>query len=233
MSFKDLVNGFQNGVGENSDGRSLSKGDPEALLLFNPSINEVLESLEERQATSLERYEKITNKMDSLESKVSDLLSLTSDLGKKIGSLQTKMGWVEDQLDEIKSNSVDREVLNELQEEAKRYRNDWFRKRLSRTVGKLIRFYDNLDYLPNNVDIQNLRKEVLNILKTQNLERIELEGDKFDSEYMKAIDTMEVTDPEKDMLVEEIVRDGFQYTDGKIIRPVEVKITRFNKGGQK
>lgn len=233
MSFKDLVNGFQNEVGEDSDGRSLNKENPEALLLFNPSINEVLESLEEGRANSLERYEKITNKMDLLESEVSDLLSLTSDLGKKIGSLQNKMGWVEDQLDEIKSNTVDREVLNELQEEVKRYRNDWFRKRLSRTVGKLIRFYDNLDYLPNNVDIQNLRKEVLNILKTQNLERIELESKKFDSEYMKAIDTIEVTDPEKDMLVKEIVRDGFQYTDGKIIRPVEVKITRFNKGGQK
>mgnify|MGYP000300020478 CR=1 FL=1 len=232
MSFKDLVNGFQNGVGEDSSRKSLDKENPEALLLFNPSINEILESLEERQATSLERYEKITNKMDLLESKVSDLLSFTSDLGEKIGSLQTKIAYLEDQLDEIKSNTVDKEVLNELQEEAKRYRNDWFRKRLSRTVRKLIRFYDNLDYLPNNVDVQNLQREVLNILKTQDLERIELGGEKFDSEYMKAIDTMEVADPEKDLLVKEIVRDGFQYTDGKIIRPIEVKITRFNKGGQ-
>lgn len=228
MSLQDLVSRFQNGDGEGSL-KKFDSGGPEAVLIFNPSLKDILESLGEQQTASMERYEEITNKMDLLESKVSDLLSLISSLGNRIESIQDKMGWIEDQLDEIKSDSVNKEVFNELQNEAKRYRNDWFRKRLSKTISKLIRFYDDLDYLPSDVDIQNLRKEVLNILKTQGVEKVSNDSNEFDPNYMKAVDVVETDQKDEDKSVDAILKEGFEYSDGKSIRPVEVKIAKYAK----
>lgn len=223
MNLGDFLNQFK------GDGslKTFDRGDPEAVLLFNPSIGDVLEALDQQRELYLEKYEKLSERVDSLEGKVSDVSALITDLKESNASLDSKCKWIGNQLEEIRAEKVDKKVLKELRNEADRYREDWFRKRLAGTVNKLIRLYDDLEYLDDGESVSAWRKEILSILETQEVKRIERETDKFEPDYMKAVDVIEVARNEEDMAIREVLKEGFQYSDGKIIRPMEVRVARY------
>lgn len=202
------------------------KENPEGILLFNPSFSEILETLNNHQRDFLKKYEKVRDQIESLNDKLSDMVALSSSLEQRIDSVNSELDWIEKQLKEIKLESVDQEAFKEIQDEAQRYRQDWFRNKLSGTIKKMIRLYDDLGYLDQSEETSALREEVLNILKTRNVEKITADNKEFDPEYMKAIEVKEVDEEEKDMMIKEFKKEGFEYKDGKIIRPVEVIITR-------
>ncbi len=223
MRLKEIFTQFGNGEKQLE---SFDKENPEGVLLFNPSFSEIQETLNKHQKDFLKKYEELRDQIETLDDKLSDMVALSSKLEQRIDSVDSELNWIESQLKEIKSESIDKEAFKEIQDEARRYRQDWFRDKLSGTVKKLIRLYDDLGYLDELEETSALREEVLNILKTRNVEKITVNNEEFDPEYMKAIDANEVKNEEKDMMIQEIKKDGFEYLDGKIIRPVEVIITR-------
>lgn len=205
---------------------SFDKENPDGILLFNPSFSEIQETLNKHKKNFLKKYEEVSAQIEAMDDKLSDLVALSSRLEQRIDSINSELDWIEKQLKEIKSESIEQEAFKEIQDEAQRYRQDWFRSKLSGTVKKLIRLYDDLEYLDQSEGTSALREDILTILKTRNIEKITVNNEEFDPEYMKAIEVKEVDEDEKDMMIKEVKKEGFEYEDGKTIRPVEVIITR-------
>jgi len=68
----------------------------------------------------------------------------------------------------------------------------------------------------------NIRTQIMDFLKSQGVEEIKSIGEKFDPNFMEAIEEIEAKDSEKGIVIEEI-KKGYTL-QGKIIRPAKVKV---------
>ncbi len=69
----------------------------------------------------------------------------------------------------------------------------------------------------------NIRTQIGDFLKSQGIEEIKSVGEKFDPNFMEAVEEIEAKDKEKGIVLEE-VKKGYTL-QGKIIRPVRVKVS--------
>jgi molecular chaperone GrpE len=67
-------------------------------------------------------------------------------------------------------------------------------------------------------------EEFKKILETEGIEKIEVgQGDKFDEEICEAV---EVVKNGKDGKIVEVVLTGWKFSDGPVIRPIKVKVSK-------
>lgn len=203
------------------------QGEPGAVLFFNSSFKKILETLQRRQENFQEILSNQKGRMQSLINQFSELQEMVSQLTGQVDSLSSEVTSLRSEVKKLRSNTVNQEVLNELKEEATRYREDWVRKRDIGTIKKQIQLYDDFEYIGEPDQVSALRKAMLGILNQKNVEKIENISEKFDPDYMKAVEVEETNKADQDMEVKKNVKDGFKFSDGEIIRPVEVQIARF------
>jgi len=133
------------------------------------------------------------------------------------------------------------ELIRRLYGEVDRYREDFIFKYITkRMYMDLIRLFDRISGLvrfletTSNVDkdildnIRSFQKEILHILKRQDVLLIDRETPKFNEEFQEAIDLKPVSRPEDDQTVIEVVRRGFTY-HGTILRPEEVVVGKYKE----
>lgn len=100
---------------------------------------------------------------------------------------------------------------------------------------KLLPILDNFDLiekkLPENLKndenikgILQIKIQILDFLKNQEIEEIKTDEEKFDPNFHEAVEAIEVEGKESDIVAEEIQKG---YTlNGRVIRPAKVKIVK-------
>jgi len=81
--------------------------------------------------------------------------------------------------------------------------------------------------LKNNDNVKGLlmiKNQILEFLKSQGLEEIKSEGEKFDPHLMEVIEEIEIKDKESGIIIEE-VQKGYKI-NGRLLRPAKVKVTK-------
>ena len=69
-----------------------------------------------------------------------------------------------------------------------------------------------------------IKKQIFEFLKSQGLEEIKSEGEKFDPHFMEVLEEVEIKDKESGVVIEEVQR-GYKI-NGRLLRPAKVKITK-------
>ena len=72
--------------------------------------------------------------------------------------------------------------------------------------------------------IMQIKKQIIDFLKSQGVEEISCLGKKFDPNFHEVVEEIETKDKESGIVVEEI-KKGYKL-QGKIIRPTKVKINK-------
>jgi len=72
--------------------------------------------------------------------------------------------------------------------------------------------------------ILQIKKQLLDFLKTQGIEEIEAMDQKFNPSFHEAVEEVETKDKESGMIVEEIQK-GYKF-DNKVLRPTKVKVAK-------
>ncbi len=72
--------------------------------------------------------------------------------------------------------------------------------------------------------ILQIKKQLLDFLRTQGIEEIEALGLKFNPSFHEAVDEVETKDKESGTIIEEIQK-GYKF-DNKVLRPAKVKVAK-------
>jgi len=153
---------------------------------------------------------------------------MTDDLKKKLQECEKKKeeylaGWQRAKADFLNYKKEERERT----EETLKYAGEILSL-------NLLPILDNFDFasknLPKNLmedenvkGILQIRKQILDFLKTQGVEEIEAKpGGKFDTSFHEAVETAE--GKEAGIILEEI-KKGY-IINGKVLRPAKVKVTK-------
>lgn len=144
--------------------------------------------------------------------------------------------------DKIAKDEAKGELIKRLYEELRKYREDFvFDKILRRFFLDLVRLFDRISDVKERLNssevgskdvINNLEsfcKEMVQILKNQEVTLVEKEVDKFNEEFQEAMD-IEVTDkPEEDLKIAKIIKRGFIYRGRRLLRPEIVILKKYKE----
>jgi len=72
--------------------------------------------------------------------------------------------------------------------------------------------------------ILQIKNQILDFLKNQGVEEIKSVGEKFDPNFMEAIEQVETKEKEPGIVIEEIQK-GYKI-NGRLLRPAKVKVTK-------
>jgi molecular chaperone GrpE len=93
-------------------------------------------------------------------------------------------------------------------------------------IRKFLPVFDMLNDAQEHLKDQGLAltiKEFSDILKSEGVEEIRADKEgTFDENIHEAIDILESTD--KDGIIAEVVQSGWQFGDGRVVRPAKVKV---------
>lgn len=78
------------------------------------------------------------------------------------------------------------------------------------------------------IGVENIHIQLLKILESEGVVRIDVPGEKFNPEIHEPIDTRAVSDPAQEDTVLEIVQKGYQ-SEKRVIRPAKVIIGKLNQ----
>lgn len=101
---------------------------------------------------------------------------------------------------------------------------------LADSFDRLFKNKESLEKIDKNwrQGIENLRSQLVGILKTRGVEGIECSGKKFDPKEHESIGEVDVDEKEKDGIVMEEMRSGYKM-HGVIIRPSLVRLGKFKE----
>lgn len=77
--------------------------------------------------------------------------------------------------------------------------------------------------------VESFAKEILQILKRQEVTPVTAEDGRFDERIHEAAETEPTSVAEEDLLVSEVIARGFLYRGQRLLRPERVKIKKFSK----
>jgi len=118
-----------------------------------------------------------------------------------------------------------------LQKRVEKERSEFIKYAGVRILEKFLEIYDDLQVCENHLKDKGLNlicARFEEVLKSEGLRRISALGEAFDPQKMEAI---EVVEGPEDKVVE-VVRDGWEI-EGKVIRPVKVKVGGGKKAKEK
>ncbi len=130
-------------------------------------------------------------------------------------------------------------LFQKLHEELTQYREDFvFDKILRRVFEDLIRLFDRInkvkdDFSSTEVEkdviegLESFSKEIIQILKRQEVTIIKTEKDKFDERFQEATEIVYTDNPEEELDIAEIIKKGFVYRGRTVLRPEIVKVKKY------
>lgn len=154
----------------------------------------------------------------------------------EIGDIAQKLKECQKQRDEYLAGwqRVQADFLNYKKQEAERL------KEMTKYVNigivlKILPILDNFDLAEKNLSkelkddknvfgVLQIKTQILDFLKSQNIEEIKAVGEKFDPNFHEAIAEVEDKDKESSIIVEEFQK-GYKL-DGRVIRPARVKVIK-------
>jgi len=83
---------------------------------------------------------------------------------------------------------------------------------------------ENLKNDENVKGILQIKNQILDFLKSQEVEEIKSIGEKFDPNFMEVVEVIETKDKESGIVVEE-TQKGYKI-NGRLLRPAKVKVTK-------
>ncbi len=128
-----------------------------------------------------------------------------------------------------KHEKIKEDTLERLYEELDAMRYDKEFQKMKPFYLNLISLYDRMISMKSKDDaVDTLSDELLEILKKQNIQIIEMQDDTLDLFMQKVIDIEIVDDVDLHSKVVKVLRDGFRYKN-KLLRPQEVTIGAYIK----
>ena len=167
---------------------------------------------------------------------VSQILAIISDSNEKLTQL---IQLFEEKISKDETKGM---LFEKLHDELSRYREDFvFNKILRRLFLDLITLFDRINDVkryyslsqsePKDVldNLESFCKEIVQILKNQDVALIEEKVKKFDEKFQEAIET-ELTDkPEEELEIAEVIKRGFIYRGRILLRPEIVKVKKYKE----
>lgn len=164
--------------------------------------------MEQKKEKKKENFEKLKKDLEQVEKVKNDYLA----------------GWQRSQADFLNYKKQEMERIEQLLKFAQQ-----------EVFFKLLPILDNFDLaekklpadLKNNENVKGLmqiKNQLKDFLKNNNLEEIESVGQKFDPQIHEAVDQIETTEQESGTIVEE-VQKGYKI-NGQLLRPAKVKIVK-------
>jgi molecular chaperone GrpE len=87
------------------------------------------------------------------------------------------------------------------------------------------------DTSPLAVGVRLVRENLLKKVQERGIERLHLEGTRYDPQTAEAFDTELTTEPAEDERVVSVIRAGYKLKD-RVIRPARVKVARYMRPAQ-
>ena len=155
---------------------------------------------------------------------------------KETGDIIQKLKECQKQRDEYLAGwqRVQADFLNYKKQEAERL------KEMTKYVNigivlKILPILDNFDLAEKNLSkelkddknvfgILQIKTQILDFLKSQNIEEIKAVGEKFDPNFHEAIEQVEIKNGESGIVAEEIQK-GYKL-NGRVIRPAKVRVIK-------
>ncbi|MCD5401783.1 nucleotide exchange factor GrpE [candidate division NPL-UPA2 bacterium] len=200
----------------------------------------------ETEETPLEDMEEIDAKVEESDGQEESLSCKINDLEDKVSKgfrdITERISNLSILFEEKISEDTTKEMLfKNLHSDLTRYREDFlFKNILKKVFMDIIRLFDRVDGLTElagkeDIDkdslidhIKSFRKEILYILKKQEVSLLEKKLDRFDEDFQEAIDAKLVTSSEEDQRIVEVIKKGFTY-QGRIFRPEQVIVGRYQQ----
>ncbi len=206
---------------------------PDSIKL-EPAEAEAIESTDPSSATPDEPAW-----LSTLADEIPDLLQTLAAANE---SLQQGFERLERGFDsKIKYDTSKEKIIDALHRELQAYRDGLHFKILRPVFADLISMYDDLSSLARHPmtqeeaveseerlgrSLSTFQDTIKEILYRNGVQMYREEGNHFVAQRQRAVRIVETDDPQKDRLVAEHVREGFEY-DGKVLRPEMVATYRY------
>jgi len=157
---------------------------------------------------------------------IKDSKKVQKNTSEEISKLKDEIGILKKQADEFKNKYL--RALADYQNYEKRVNEE--KRELIKTANKelilkILPFLDHLEkaeIFVKNSDLKIIKDNFVKVLKEIGVEKMSLLRKEFDPYLAEAID---VIAGEKDNIIVEILRDGYQF-HGKVIRIAQVKVSK-------
>jgi molecular chaperone GrpE (heat shock protein) len=166
---------------------------------------------------------------------IRELLGIITSTSKKIGQLEELFNQ------KLYDDHLKENIFKRLVEELSYYKENFvYENILRRIFGDLIRLFDRIgdtieysrqsDNIPQDItdNLVTFKEEIIEILRRQDVISIQKEMGKFDEEYQEAVGIEATDNPEENLLVARIVKNGFKYKK-RLLRPEIVVVKKFTK----
>lgn len=100
-------------------------------------------------------------------------------------------------------------------------------------ISELIPVYDNLQTVQRHNDDEGIKmivRQMQDVLQNQGVEKMKVEGEKFDESVMEAVETQECSE-DKDGRVIEVLQTGYKFR-GRTLKPARVIVGKAKEGGK-
>lgn len=167
---------------------------------------------------------------------VSQVLAIIADANKKLSKL---IQLFEEKIAEDETKG---KLFERLHDELSRYKEDFvFDKILRRLFLDLIRLFDRISAVKEHFslsecaskdvldNLESFCKEIVQILKNQEVTLIEKEVEKFNEKFQEARETEPTDKPEEDLDTADVIKKGFIYRGRRLLRPEIVKVKKYKE----
>jgi molecular chaperone GrpE (heat shock protein) len=160
-------------------------------------------------------------------------------LVKKLDGIQEDIGRLRDEFKKKIMYDVHKDkLIDSLHQELQGYKNDFIKKHLKSMMLDMIKIIDNIRKLskhfnsldPAEIDtvkllelLNNIPSDLEDVFYWQNVRSFKSESQIFDATHQRILKTVETSDKEKDKLIAESIRPGYEW-DGQVIRPEMVSV---------
>ncbi len=143
--------------------------------------------------------------------------------------------------DKISEDETRGKLFERMHEELKQYREDFiFDKILRRCFMDIIKLYDRIVSVKNQfvrvgeskdsvTAIESFSRELLQVLKKQEVIPVKPQSNVFDERFQEAVETEYTVNPEEDLTIAEVIKQGFVYKGRIMLRPEIVKIKKYKE----
>ncbi|WP_223890075.1 hypothetical protein [Sulfurovum sp. TSL6] len=176
----------------------------------------------------------ITQDVNTSQNEVKKIVSLLNEMLKThLDDVANKIGTMQEEVRAVKELALEKE------EKIRRYEEGYDQRNIKQFYKELFKILESIKkerQTNDNEVIEDIQDDLLLLLENNGIEKIEIvEGTSYEglSKVAKVIDTEETDDPDKDLLIKEVKKDGyFVQVDEevqRVIRPAEVILYKFNQ----
>jgi len=229
MSLFEKIEEFEFFGAEKSEEKNGKNGfEPKGILLLEE--NQKLEELIQKQSEKLSQLKReVKNTKNKIQEPLFGLDALSGQISASFSELQKQIDELREMIEESQKQDLKREMFVELKKESERFRDDWHFSQQKRAIERSIQLYDDLQFLDKDHELSAWKEQIIYLLRDHGLERIKERPEHLDTNFQEAVEAEVTTCPDEDMKVVEVKKEGFRYRDGRVIRPMKVKVKSYKE----